>query len=343
MRIFKRKNKPSYATQTSEMSLSAEPDLSFAEQMMAGSEGRHARRSVQFSASIKASLENSAITIEGEPDLEEEEEEEEKPKTKSNDEPESEKKNDITFGPRRISPSVASLYGIDESSEAVFMKTMGMDSGHEVGKIVKSRRNFMEGVEEEEDNEKAAQDAVSDDPYNIPFESAFDPDDMRCLALVAHNHMKPAMKDFVMSHQEVLKKFRLTGTNTTMTMLRDTFGDDPTVKYGPAFNSGPLGGDAELCALMCLEDLGGVFFFMDPLSAHPHQADIESLVRLTNVHNIITCCNPCSAHAMCFVLKCALEGGRKDKIPSFFTTLKSPGVAVYKAEQQKALEAAKNA
>eukprot|EP00563_Minutocellus_polymorphus_P015530 CAMPEP_0181057914 /NCGR_PEP_ID=MMETSP1070-20121207/20516_1 /TAXON_ID=265543 /ORGANISM="Minutocellus polymorphus, Strain NH13" /LENGTH=67 /DNA_ID=CAMNT_0023137383 /DNA_START=78 /DNA_END=281 /DNA_ORIENTATION=+ len=41
---------------------------------------------------------------------------------------------------------------------------------------------------------------------------------------------------------------------------------------------------------------------------------------------------------MSFLLKCALEQGRKDKIPSFFYSLKSPGVAVYKAEQQKALE-----
>uniref|UniRef100_A0A7S4W720 MGS-like domain-containing protein n=1 Tax=Ditylum brightwellii TaxID=49249 RepID=A0A7S4W720_9STRA len=179
------------------------------------------------------------------------------------------------------------------------------------------------------------------DPYNVPFESQYEPSEMRCLALVAHNHMKPAMKEFVMSHKEVLKKFRLTGTNTTITLLKSIFGDDPEVCYGPSFQSGPLGGDAELCALACLEDLGGCFFFMDPLSAHPHQADIDCLVRLLNVHNILTCINPCTAHAMSFVLKSALEDGRLDQIPSFFYTLKSPGVAVYKAEQKQALEAAK--
>lgn len=162
-------------------------------------------------------------------------------------------------------------------------------------------------------------------------------------ALVAHDHMQPAMKEFVLSHKEILRKFRLTGTNTTMTMLKEVFGGDPTVKYGPAFQSGPLGGDAELCALMCLEDLGGCFFFMDPLSAHPHQADIDCRsFRLVNVHNILTCINPCTARAMCFVLKCSLEQGRKDKIPSFFCTLKSPGVAVYKTKQIKALKAAKD-
>ena len=44
-----------------------------------------------------------------------------------------------------------------------------------------------------------------------PFESIFTPEDMRCLALVAHNHLKPAMKAFVEERRELLKKFRLTG------------------------------------------------------------------------------------------------------------------------------------
>ena len=44
-----------------------------------------------------------------------------------------------------------------------------------------------------------------------PFESIFTPEDMRCLALVAHNHLKPAMKAFIEERRELLKKFRLTG------------------------------------------------------------------------------------------------------------------------------------
>ena len=223
-----------------------------------------------------------------------------------------------SFGSRKMSVAAMRLHGVmDESSREMFTMTMGVD-------------------------DEGAKDLIeTEDPYNIPFESKFLPSDMRCLALVAHNHMKPAMKEFVLTHKEILKKFRLTGTNTTITMLKSVFGNDPTVEFGPGYTSGPLGGDAELCALMCLEDLGGLFFFMDPLSAHPHQADIDCLVRLANVHNVLTCINPCSAHAMSFLLKNALLEGRKDKIPSFFCTLKSPGVAVYKEGQKKALEANK--
>jgi len=176
------------------------------------------------------------------------------------------------------------------------------------------------------------------DDVNTPFESMFEPDEMRCLALVAHNHMKPAMKAFIETHSEILKKFRLTGTNTTMKMLEDIFVDDPHVVYGPTCTSGPLGGDAQLCALMCLENLGGVMFFMDPLSAHPHQADIDSLVRLANVNNVILCPNPTTACAMMHMLRKALISGKQEMIPSFFETLESPSVDAYKRCQKSTLD-----
>merc|ERR1719420_1786641 len=147
---------------------------------------------------------------------------------------------------------------------------------------------------------------------NIPFKSHFKPIDMRQLALVAHNHMKPAMKLFIESHAEILKKFRITGTNTTMTMCKTVFGDDPNVVYGATCSSGPLGGDAQLAALMVLEDVGGIVFFIDPLSAHPHQADIDSLCRLANVHNVLFCSNPTSGVSTMHLLRCALKEGKKE-------------------------------
>ena len=176
-----------------------------------------------------------------------------------------------------------------------------------------------------------------DDAFE-PFRSYFEPEEMRCLALIAHNHMKPAMKIFVEQRKELLKKFRLTGTKTTMTLLKSVFGDDNNVVYGPCFKSGPLGGDAEACALMCQEDLGGVLFFMDPLDSHPHLCDIDTLIRLSNVQNALLTTNPTSAYALCYVLELALREGRKDMIPSFFKTLESPGVKVYNEQQKKRVE-----
>jgi methylglyoxal synthase len=177
--------------------------------------------------------------------------------------------------------------------------------------------------------------------FSTPFESKFQPQEMRQLALVAHNHMKPAMKEFIETYSEVLKKFRITGTNTTMRMCKTLWGEDnPEVQYGLSCTSGPLGGDAQVAALMCLEDLGGLIFFIDPLSAHPHQADIDSLVRLCNCGNVIMCINPTSAASMMHVFKCALEKGSRGMIPSFFHTLESPAVAEYKLAQEAALRSA---
>lgn len=176
-----------------------------------------------------------------------------------------------------------------------------------------------------------------------PFETKFEATDMRQLALVAHNHMKPAMKDFIETYSEILKKFRITGTQTTMRMCKAMWGEDnPDVTYGLTCTSGPLGGDAQIAALMCVEDLGALIFFVDPLSAHPHQADIDSLIRLTNCGNVIVCSNPTSAMSMMHTLKCALVKGSRGMIPSFFETLESPAVEEYKQAQNLALQSAIN-
>lgn len=178
------------------------------------------------------------------------------------------------------------------------------------------------------------------DGVTQPFEAQFGPSDMRQLALVAHNHMKPAMKQFIQEYTEILKKFRITGTQTTMRMCKTLWGeDDPDIEYGLTCTSGPLGGDAQIAALMCMEDLGALIFFVDPLSAHPHQADIESLIRLSNVGNVIVCPNPTSAMSMMHTLKIALETGSRGMIPSFFETLESPAVEEYKSQQELALAA----
>jgi len=170
------------------------------------------------------------------------------------------------------------------------------------------------------------------------FVAAFDPNEMRCLALVSHNEMKATMKDFVIKYKNVLKKFRLTGTNSTMKMLALVFEGDDSVVFGPACSSGPLGGDAELVAMMAQGQLGGILFFQDPMTAHPHQVDIECLVRQALVHNTVIATTPTTAMTIMEVLKMALMGdGRPELLPSFFFSLQSPTVELYKKGQAKVI------
>lgn len=189
----------------------------------------------------------------------------------------------------------------------------------------------------EEDKEKVQSQR---NPSDHEFESAFPASDMRCLALVSHNGMKKTMRAFVIANKNLLKKFRLTGTNSTMTMLKEVFKDEPSgsVIYGPACASGPLGGDAELVALMVAGRIGGIFFFQDPMDAHPHRADIECLCRQALVHNTMLAENPTSAYMLAHCLRTALEDNKAELIPSFFFQLQSPTVVAYKNQQSSVVQ-----
>ena len=179
-------------------------------------------------------------------------------------------------------------------------------------------------------------------PLDQDFQQAFHPSQMRCLALVSHNGMKATMKKFVLTNKNILKKFRLTGTNSTMTMLKDVFKGDDSVIFGPSCSSGPLGGDAELVALMCAGQLGGMIFFQDPMSSHPHQSDIDCLCRQAIVHNTMIASNPTSALMIMTTLRVALKENMPELIPSFFCTLESPSVGAYKKQQNKVIASHSN-
>ena len=53
-----------------------------------------------------------------------------------------------------------------------------------------------------------------------------------------------AAQEFVKTHKNVLANYRLTGTASTMKMLRSVM--PPNVVFGPTCASGPLGGDAQV-------------------------------------------------------------------------------------------------
>ena len=50
--------------------------------------------------------------------------------------------------------------------------------------------------------------------------------------------------------------------------------------------SGPMGGDAQIAARVAEGKIRAVFFFVDPLSAHPHDPDIQTVMRVCNVHAV---------------------------------------------------------
>ncbi|HLV35508.1 MAG TPA: methylglyoxal synthase [Spirillospora sp.] len=115
-------------------------------------------------------------------------------------------------------------------------------------------------------------------------------DDRKTLALIAHDGKKADMLAFVLSHQEVLQRYELVATNTTGKLLNEKTG----LKVIQML-SGPMGGDAQIAAMVAEGKIEAVFFFVDPLGKHPHDPDIQSLLRICNVHDVPLATNAATA------------------------------------------------
>ena len=114
------------------------------------------------------------------------------------------------------------------------------------------------------------------------------------LALVAHDGKKASMVAFVMKRMEFFKRkdVKLVGTGTTGTIVSNAGLEVEQVA------SGPMGGDAEIGAMVTRGEIDGVIFFRDPLDKHPHDVDISMLMRLCDVHEVPLATNYKSAHIL---------------------------------------------
>ena len=110
------------------------------------------------------------------------------------------------------------------------------------------------------------------------------------LALIAHDGKKTDMLAFAMRHCEQLSSFDLVATGTTGKLLEDEVG-----LRIHRYLSGPLGGDVQIAARVIVGDVHAVFFFVDPLDKHPHDPDIQTLMRACNVHNVPLATNTATA------------------------------------------------
>ena len=124
-------------------------------------------------------------------------------------------------------------------------------------------------------------------------------DNTKYLALIAHNEMKESLMEFAKNHINEIEKFPLIATGTTGQKLYQETG----LMLSQKVQSGPLGGDQAVGKLISTNNICGVIFFRDPLSAHPHHADIEALGRLCDVYQVPFATNPKTAEAVLVYLQ----------------------------------------
>lgn len=118
------------------------------------------------------------------------------------------------------------------------------------------------------------------------------------IALVAHDQRKADMVDWVRYNAEYLSKHQLICTGTTGGLIKDAFREAGIEADVECMNSGPIGGDAEIAAMVVRQEIDLAVFLIDDLSPQPHEADIQMLLRQCRVHNVPIACNRISADLM---------------------------------------------
>ncbi len=101
------------------------------------------------------------------------------------------------------------------------------------------------------------------------------------IALIAHDEKKDEMVDLAVEFKKVLKDHKIFTTGTTGKRIVQATGLEVT-----RLNSGPLGGDQQIGGLISEGKIDLVIFFRDPLTAQPHEPDVNALLRLCDVYKM---------------------------------------------------------
>ncbi|ADH99611.1 methylglyoxal synthase [Salisediminibacterium selenitireducens] len=113
------------------------------------------------------------------------------------------------------------------------------------------------------------------------------------IAFIAHDKKKEDLVSFAMAYEHVLKQHTLFSTGTTGERIMDATDLDIH-----RFASGPLGGDQQIGAMIAENRMDLVIFFKDPLTAQPHEPDINALIRLCDVYTIPLATNMATAEIL---------------------------------------------
>ncbi|KJB87304.1 methylglyoxal synthase [Paenibacillus sp. E194] len=120
------------------------------------------------------------------------------------------------------------------------------------------------------------------------------------IAFIAHDRKKDEIVNFVIAYEKVFQGHKLYSTGTTGLRIMEQTSLDIH-----RFQSGPLGGDQQIGALVAQNDMDFIIFLRDPLMAQPHEPDIIALLRLCDVQGIPVATNIATAE----ILVKALERG----------------------------------
>ena len=119
------------------------------------------------------------------------------------------------------------------------------------------------------------------------------------IALVAHDNRKADMIEWAVHNVHFLSRHNVVCTGTTGGLIRQAFEDKQIGDCNiTCMQSGPMGGDAEIAAMVVRKEIDLAIFLIDDLNPQPHEADIQMLLRQCRIHNVPIACNRYSADLM---------------------------------------------
>jgi methylglyoxal synthase len=110
------------------------------------------------------------------------------------------------------------------------------------------------------------------------------------LAVIAHDRKKEDLLRLVRSHRPQLDGLRLVATRATGLVLQQEIDVDIEL-----VDSGPEGGDLQIGARVVEQQVDALIFLRDPSTAHPHEPDIQALLKVCDIHGIPVATNLASA------------------------------------------------
>ncbi len=126
------------------------------------------------------------------------------------------------------------------------------------------------------------------------------------IALIAHDNKKRDLIEWAKYNRVLLAHHEVYATGTTGQLLERELGF-PIAKL----QSGPLGGDQQIGAMIVNGGIDFLIFFWDPLEPMPHDPDVKALLRMAVVWNIPIACNRASAD---FMISSPLMDGEYDRL-----------------------------
>lgn len=121
--------------------------------------------------------------------------------------------------------------------------------------------------------------------------------DLMNIALVAHDSKKVLMENLCIAYRHILSKHTIFATGTTGLLIEET-----SNLIVNKYLAGHLGGEQQLGAQISNNEIDLVIFLRDPVSQKNYEPDINSVLRLCDMHNIPLASNLATAEALLLAL-----------------------------------------